>query len=1092
MTTALDRAELALRHFAGEAALAGFEEALANGDDPDGQAGAGRVRALWLLRRWDEARDELSGLMNLRSLHTWLACGYVTLGQPDYAAWLATDCGSAFRQDVVALAAFKSAVQIAPGHPEAVAGYATALRMAGRVTEARQYLRETPESAPVEVELAMCAAELDDHETAARHARRALQLDPDYLHAQLVLFELARRTRPGSAETVTQAEVFAREHPVPVIRLMHAWTLYDRARNLPPDSADRGYVEAMNGFRAVSVAASFQPRAILGMVRIELDTPVMPEVTRSSMAELVTSAREIEPSSPVLRRCEVELTLVEDDRPQRRLMVWDRVLEVEPRDLDARLGVATALAELDRVVEARAVVDALRAELPGTAATARALARLETPWRMPEADNIRTRVERPWETGRDDRAAVLDLLVDEVVDDLHLSSTVADRLRVRLDLDGNAVYRPALDDEQAYLAAIDQYHTVTERARHEGFLLPLGTVLGGLGWVVALLSVFVSGWLLLGLAGQPSATKAYVLFPVAVAFVTFLMLVNRLPKAVVAPVLALAAVAAAAGPIWLFATLLGPVPGAATGLVVCWAVAGMVVFGNVMNTRFTLPPTGRPQAAFDRWVESLYGRGVLPAAAEASSSPETAYRVTLPAHCRILSETAVELDTPATRELRRLLRQRGRGSFALAGPRGVGKSTLMERWCAGDFLQTDDDRRARRNDLAVKVDAPVGYQSQEFLHHLFGQVCGAVDSRLGPAPRPARWWSRPVDTEADSAQLRLRAAEERENIRYIQSRTTEGELSLGVSMAGAKGKVSVRRDDIPLNHPELVGRFRDFLRAAAEYIGRQGGKVLIGIDELDRISNGDDAQRFINELKAVFNVQNCYFLVAVSEDALADFELAAMGTRTVFDSAFDTIVRVDYLGFAQARALLNRRIIDLPEQFAALAYVVSGGLARELARTAEEIGDDRITDNRELTSVTAYLVRRQLSRTTRAAADRLSRSVDRREGAVLIPVLDEHPRDAITVSELRTYATRVSETGKDDNEPNLVASTRLDVEVMVRYLAVLLQVFNNELSEERMTVGRVRGLGDFETLARVRRYLGANPYGALELLGAFAKAWGLD
>lgn len=61
---------------------------------------------------------------------------------------------------------------------------------------------------------------------------------------------------------------------------------------------------------------------------------------------------------------------------------------------------------------------------------------------------------------------------------------------------------------------------------------------------------------------------------------------------------------------------------------------------------------------------------------------------------------------------------------------------------------------------------------------------------------------------------------------------------------------------------------------------------------------------------------------------------------------------------------------------------------------------------------------------------------------------------------------------------------------MTTYLAVLLDVFNAALTEDRMAIGLVRGLGDFETLARVRRYLGANPYGALELLYAFEKAWG--
>jgi hypothetical protein len=211
-----------------------------------------------------------------------------------------------------------------------------------------------------------------------------------------------------------------------------------------------------------------------------------------------------------------------------------------------------------------------------------------------------------------------------------------------------------------------------------------------------------------------------------------------------------------------------------------------------------------------------------------------------------------------------------------------------------------------------------------------------------------------------------------------------------------------------------------------------------------------------------------------------------MGMRTVFDSAFDSIVRVDYLRFDEAKVLLSRRIMDLPEQFAALAYTLSGGLARELARTAEVIGMRQTPEKQQLGSVTAFLVRRQLSRTTRAATDRLGRLADRAAGAELIPILDEHPSEQLTGDRLREYATRLAAAGERE-----AFGIRLDVVVMVEYLAVLLDVFNNRLTEERMRIGRVRGLGDFETLARVRRYLGANPYGAQELLRAFSKVWGL-
>lgn len=406
------------------------------------------------------------------------------------------------------------------------------------------------------------------------------------------------------------------------------------------------------------------------------------------------------------------------------------------------------------------------------------------------------------------------------------------------------------------------------------------------------------------------------------------------------------------------------------------------------------------------------------------------------------------------------------------------------------------------------MDAPVGYQSKEFLIHLFGKLCDAVEEYVPTLERSENRPGQPAaprlalltsvgrrDGGVRPADLTSRAKEERENIRFLQSHTKEGEFSLGLTpMTGAsigyRAKGTVRRDDVPLNHPELVGRFRDFLGQTAALVAERGSKVLIGIDELDRISDGEGAQRFLNELKAVFNVPHCYFLVSVSEDALAEFELAAMGMRTALDSAFDTIVRVDYFSFEQARTLLNRRIRDLPEQFAALAYVFSGGLARELARTAETIAGD-CDSEQDLAAVTEHLVQRQLDRTTRAAMDRVSRSPDRRAGAALIPLLDERPVGDLTSRILRAYAARVADAGHDRADPEVLAAIRLDVVAMVEYLAVVQDIFDGRLGEARMADGLRRGLGAFENLARVRRYLGANSSGARELLRGFCGAWGI-
>ncbi|WP_424183292.1 ATP-binding protein [Actinokineospora sp. G85] len=71
------------------------------------------------------------------------------------------------------------------------------------------------------------------------------------------------------------------------------------------------------------------------------------------------------------------------------------------------------------------------------------------------------------------------------------------------------------------------------------------------------------------------------------------------------------------------------------------------------------------------------------------------------------------------------------GSIGLAGPRGVGKTTLIEAFAG----QAVDGVRP----LKVVVSAPVQYEARDFLLHLFAKVCLAVVDRAEQErPRPRR------------------------------------------------------------------------------------------------------------------------------------------------------------------------------------------------------------------------------------------------------------------------------------------------------------------------------------------------------------------
>jgi hypothetical protein len=232
----------------------------------------------------------------------------------------------------------------------------------------------------------------------------------------------------------------------------------------------------------------------------------------------------------------------------------------------------------------------------------------------------------------------------------------------------------------------------------------------------------------------------------------------------------------------------------------------------------------------------------------------------------------------------------------------------------------------------------------------------------------------------------------------------------------------------------------------------------------------------------------------VSEDALAQFELSAMGMRTVFDSAFDEIIRVDYLGWQEAQTLLDRLIIGLPKPYAALAFVLSGGLARQLVRTANQIAvmGRRPTPGRPMSEVAGALVARQLLRTSKAAVDQLIRAANRQLAAELVHILDDHPlqRETLNSSTVRAFEKRVRDLDCGSGpEDGFISNLREEVAAMTDYLATVLEVFNNQLDEQRFALGSLPGPGHFDSLARARRYLGVNPRGTEEILGAFRATW---
>lgn len=169
--------------------------------------------------------------------------------------------------------------------------------------------------------------------------------------------------------------------------------------------------------------------------------------------------------------------------------------------------------------------------------------------------------------------------------------------------------------------------------------------------------------------------------------------------------------------------------------------------------------------------------------------------------------------------------------------------------------------------------------------------------------------------------------------KFQQSYTSgwSGSLKLPIGLEGGLNRaVSLAKNQMSV--PELVYFFTRFLeRVASQY------QVIIGIDELDKLASDELARQFINDIKSLFGIEHCFYLVSVSENAMSSFERRGLPFRDEFDSAFDELLYVDYLSFFHATQLLDRRVVGRPIPFFAFSYCMSGGLPRDLIRTFRSV-----------------------------------------------------------------------------------------------------------------------------------------------------------
>jgi hypothetical protein len=176
----------------------------------------------------------------------------------------------------------------------------------------------------------------------------------------------------------------------------------------------------------------------------------------------------------------------------------------------------------------------------------------------------------------------------------------------------------------------------------------------------------------------------------------------------------------------------------------------------------------------------------------------------------------------------------------------------------------------------------------------------------------------------------------------VLRKVTETQTTQGAKAALGKFEIShqqqLKTTLSTLSHAENVANLRDFCERLT-YFSEQ--PVLICVDELDKMARPEDAVATVNGIKDLMHVPGVHFVVCVSTDAMHQFAVRGVPLRDVFDSTFDAVIEVRQLSLDESRQILRRRTTNFSMPAVMFCHAWSGGVARDLIRTARECVDVR-------------------------------------------------------------------------------------------------------------------------------------------------------
>jgi hypothetical protein len=417
-------------------------------------------------------------------------------------------------------------------------------------------------------------------------------------------------------------------------------------------------------------------------------------------------------------------------------------------------------------------------------------------------------------------------------------------------------------------------------------------------------------------------------------------------------------------------------------------------FGRILMAIFNDRPTpedayfGRLSSQYRTLIETIVLRPALARAVAVQwGAPETDEVAANPAELGAKISRRQIVTTPQTQAVAIAL-SRPRGSaIGITGSRGAGKTELMRT-----FVEPMIKDTSTAPPIGIAISVASTFDSKSFLLRLLKELCyQALNRKSNSRPtygmqapprlawialrviglaiaavgafyvlqqyRPLNvsqmnltergWWLASVGTFL--ALIGWRAAHARRGRPHKRLEHIAGDLlrrvevaekltiglDVGASVSGASARAAHGQElaRLPLTEVDAIREIHELIAAIRD----AGTTCIISVDELDKMPSDDDAIGFLNAIKVLFPTPDCSFIVSVSENAWSRFEYRGLPFRDAFDSSLDEVVRLSPLTPRQARDLLVLRDARITDLQALVCYCLSGGLPRDLVRSARHL-----------------------------------------------------------------------------------------------------------------------------------------------------------